>query len=150
MTYLPGSDTLPVQGRLRRGQSAPPEDRGKRAVPPDHPPSHPQAHPAVPVILLCDVAGTCVMNELVLLGCAALTFSILAGMINGLSTRRPRPRRPEKPSPVLHPLTQHRRPRVSDPRPWRALHFVGLFVGFLFATCVGLLLLRAVYRAVVD
>jgi hypothetical protein len=102
----------------------------------------------VPVILLCDVAGTCVMNELVLLGCAALTFSILAGMINGLSTRRPRPRRPEKPSPVLHRLTHHGFPRVPDPRRWRALHFVGF--GFLFATCVGLLMLRAVYRAVVD
>jgi hypothetical protein len=150
VTCLPGSDTLPVQGRLRRGQSAPPEDRGNRVAPPGRPPSHPPAHPAVPVILLCDVAGTCVMTELVLLGCAALTFSIFAGVINGLSTRRPRPRRPEKPSPALHQLTHHRRPCVSDPRPWRALHFVGLFFGFLFATCVGLLLLRAVYRAVVD
>ena len=90
------------------------------------------------------------LTTLALLGFAALTFSIFAGVINGLSTRRPRPRRPEKPSPVLHQLTHHRRPRVSDPRPWRALHFVALFVGFLFATCVGLLLLRAVYRAVVD
>ena len=90
------------------------------------------------------------LTTLVLIGFAALTFSIFAGVINGLSPRRPRPRRPEKPSPVLHPLTQHRRPRVSDPRPWRARHFVGLFVGFLLATCVGLLLLRAVYRAVVD
>ena len=89
-------------------------------------------------------------TTLVLLGFAALTFSIFAGVINGLSTRRPRPRRPEKPSPVLHPLTQHGRPRVPDVRPWRALHFVGLFFGFLLATCVGLLLLRAVYRAVVD
>jgi hypothetical protein len=119
-------------------------------VPPGRPPSHPPAHPAVPVILLCDVAGTCVMPEFVLLGCAALTFSILAGVINGLSTRRPRPRRPEKPSPVLHQLTQHGRPRASDPRPWRTLHFVALFVGFLLVTCVGLLLLRAVFHAVVD
>jgi hypothetical protein len=91
-----------------------------------------------------------VLTTLVLIGFAALTFSIFAGVINGLSIRRPRPRRPEKPSPVLHPLTQHGRPRVPDPRPWRARHFVGLFFGFLFATCVGLLLLRAVYRAVVD
>ena len=90
------------------------------------------------------------LTTLVLIGFAALTFSIFAGMINGLSTRRPRPRRPEKPSPVLHQLTQHGRPRASDPRPWRTLHFVALFVGFLLATCVGLLLLRAVYRAVVD
>ena len=104
----------------------------------------------MPVILLCDVAGTCVMPEFVLLGCAALTFSIFAGVINGLSTRRPRPKRPEKPSPVLHQLTQHGRPRASDPRPWRTLHFVALFVGFLLATCVGLLLLRAVFHAVVD
>ena len=90
------------------------------------------------------------LTTLVLLGFAALTFSIFAGMINGLSTRRPRPRRPEKPSPVLHPLPQHGRPRVPDPRPWRARHFVGLFFGFLLAMCVGLLLLRAVYRAIVD
>jgi hypothetical protein len=88
------------------------------------------------------------MTEFVLLGWAALTFSILAGVINGLSTRRPRLRLPEKPSPVLHQLTHHRRPRVSDPRPWRALHFVALFVGFLLTTWVGLLLLRAVYHAV--
>jgi hypothetical protein len=91
-----------------------------------------------------------VLTTLVLVGFAALTFSMFAGMINGLSTRRPRPRRPEKPAPVLHPLTHHGRPRVPDPHPWRALQFVGLFFGFLFATCVGLLLLRAVYRAVVD
>ena len=90
------------------------------------------------------------LTTLVLIGFAALTFSILAGVINGLSTRRRRPKRPEKPSPVLHPLTHHGRPRVPGPRPWRALHFVGLFFGFLLATCVGLLLLRAVYRAVVD
>ncbi len=90
------------------------------------------------------------LTPLVLIGFAALTFSIFAGVINGLSPRRARPRRPEKPSPVLHPLTHHGRPRVPDSRPWRARHFVGLFVGFLLATCVGLLLLRAVYRAVVD
>jgi hypothetical protein len=90
------------------------------------------------------------MTILALLCLAPLTFSILAGVINGLSARRPRQRRPEKPSPVLHPLTHHGRPRVPDARPWRALHFVGLFFGFLLATCAGLLLLRAVYRAVVD
>ena len=90
------------------------------------------------------------LTTLVLIGFAALTFSIFASVINGLATRRPRPRRPEKPSLVLHPLTQHGRPRVPDARTWRALHFVGLFFGFLLATCVGLLLLRAVYRAVVD
>jgi hypothetical protein len=91
-----------------------------------------------------------VLTTLALLGFAALTFSIFAGVINGLSTRRPRPRRLEKPSPVLHQLTHHRHPCVSDPRPWRTLHVVALFVGFLLATCVGLLLLRAVYHAVVD
>ena len=90
------------------------------------------------------------LTTLVLIGFAALTFSIFAGMINWLVTSRPRSRRPEKPSPVLHPLTHHGRPRVPGPGPWRALHFVGLFFGFLLATCVGLLLLRAVYRAVVD
>jgi hypothetical protein len=90
------------------------------------------------------------MTTLALLGFAALTFSILAGVINGLSTRRPRRRLQEKPSPVLHPLTHHGRPRGRHPRSGRALHHVGLFLGFLLATYVGLVVLRVVYRAVVD
>jgi hypothetical protein len=90
------------------------------------------------------------MTILALLCLAALTFSILAGVINGLSARRPRQRRPEKPSPVLHPLTHHGRPRFRQPRSWRAPHHVGLFLGFLLATYVGLVFLRAVYRAVID
>ena len=90
------------------------------------------------------------LTTLVLIGFAALTFSILAGVINGLSTRRRRPKRPQKPSPVLHPLTHHGRPRFRQPRSWRAPHHVGLFLGFLLATYVGLVFLRAVYRAVID
>jgi len=87
------------------------------------------------------------MTILALLCLAALTFSILAGVINGLLARRPRQRRP---SPVLHPLTHHGRPRFRQPRSWRAPHHVGLFLGFLLATYVGLVFLRAVYRAVID
>ena len=157
----PGSDTNAVPGGLRRRQSAPPEDRGDRAARAGRPHPNPPANPAVPVLRaahsqgrrevppLRDVA-TIAMTMLALLGFAALTFSILAGVINGLSTRRPRRRLQEKPSPVLHPLTHHGRPRGRHPRSWRALHHVGLFLGFLLATYVGLVVLRVVYRAVVD
>ena len=90
------------------------------------------------------------LTTLALLGFAALTFSILAGVIEGLGTRRRRRWLQRKASPVLHPLTYHGRPRFRQPRSWRAPHHVGLFLGFLLATYVGLVFLRAVYRAVID
>jgi hypothetical protein len=88
------------------------------------------------------------MTTFALLGFAALTFTILAGVINGLSARRPARRLPRKPSPVLHPLAHHGRPHVRPPRSWRPLHYLGAFLGFLLVTYIGLLLLRALHRAI--
>jgi hypothetical protein len=85
---------------------------------------------------------------LALFAVAALTFSILAGVLEGFLTRRARRRFRGKSSPVLHPLTHHGLRRVRHPRSWRALHHVGLFFGFLLVTYVGLLLLRAVHGVV--
>lgn len=88
------------------------------------------------------------MTTLALFALAALTFSILAGVIEAVLARRARRRLQGKTSPVLHPLTQHGLRRVRHPFSWRALHYVGLFVGFLLVTYVGLRLLRAVHSVV--
>jgi hypothetical protein len=84
------------------------------------------------------------VSTLALLAVAALTFSILAGVIEGLGTRRRHRRLQGKASPVLHPLTQHGLRRVRQPLARRVLHHVGLFLGFLLVTYVGLLLVRVV------
>lgn len=99
--------------------------------------------------LLRDVAVTSAMTLLALLAFAALTFSVLAGVVEGLGARRTRHRLHGRASPVLHPLTHHGLRHVRQPLSWRALHHVGLFVGFLLVTSLGLLLLRAV-RGVVT
>jgi hypothetical protein len=90
------------------------------------------------------------MTTLALFAAAALTFSILAGVIEGFLARRIRRRFQGKTSPVLHPLTRHALRRVRHPVSWRALHHVGLFFGFLLVTYVGLVVLRAVHRIVAD
>ena len=90
------------------------------------------------------------VTTLALFAVAALTFSILAGVIEGLGARRSRRRFQGKASPVLHPLTHHGLRHVRHPLSWRALHHVGLFFGFLLVTYVGLLLLRAVHSIVAS
>ena len=90
------------------------------------------------------------LSTLALFAVAALTFSILAGVIEGLGARRTRRRLQGKTSPVLHPLPHHGVRRVRHPLSGRALHHGGLFLGFLLVTYVGLLLLRAVHRAVAN
>jgi hypothetical protein len=87
---------------------------------------------------------------LALFAVAALTFTILAGVIEALTTRRPRRRVQAKPLPVLHPLTHHAPRGVRHPRPWRAHHYVGLFFAFLLVTYLGLVLLRAMHSIVAD
>lgn len=87
------------------------------------------------------------MTLLALLAVAALIFSILAGVIEGMGARRALRRLKGKALPVLHPLPQHAVVRrVRQPLYWRALHHVGLFFGFLAVTYVGLLALRLAYR----
>jgi hypothetical protein len=88
------------------------------------------------------------MTLLALLLVAALTFSVLAGVVEGLGARRARRRLAEKPSPILHPLTRHGLRRVRHPLSWRVLHHVGLFAGFLVVTSVALLFVRAVRNAI--
>jgi len=84
------------------------------------------------------------MTTLALFAAAALTFSILAGVIEGFWGRRIRRRFQGKALPLLHPLTHHGPRRVRQPLSWRALHHIGLFFGFLLVTYLGLLLLRIV------
>lgn len=88
------------------------------------------------------------VTTLALFAVAALTFSVLAGVIEALLGRRARRRFQGKALPVLHPLTHHGVRRIPHPLSWRALHHVGLFFGFLLVTYVGLLLLRVVHRVV--
>jgi len=86
------------------------------------------------------------MTTLALFAPAAVTFSILAGVIEGFCGRRVRRRFQGKALLVLHPLTHHGVCRVRQPLSWRALHHVGLFFGFLLVTYLGLLLLRTSRR----
>jgi hypothetical protein len=88
------------------------------------------------------------MTTLTLVAVAALTFSILAGVIEWCLARRTRRRIQGKALPVLHPLTHHGLRHVRRPLSGRALHLGGLFFGFLVVTYVGLLVLKAA-RAVV-
>jgi hypothetical protein len=84
------------------------------------------------------------MRTLVLLSCAALAFSVLTGVLGVALDRRVRRRLLEKGAIILHPLTRHGFRRASSPLFGQALYYVELFAGFLIATLVGMLLLRAV------
>ena len=84
------------------------------------------------------------MRTLILLSCAALAFSVLTGVLGVALDRRVRRRFREKGAILLHPLTRHGLRRVSSPLFGQALYYVELFAGFLIATLVGMLLLRAV------
>jgi hypothetical protein len=98
----------------------------------------------------CAARAGLAMTTLALFAVAALAFSILAGVIEGVLGRRAQRRLQGKAAPVLHPLTHHGLRRVPHSLSWRALHHVGLFFGFLLVTYVGLLLLTAVHRAVFN
>jgi len=86
------------------------------------------------------------MRTLTLFAFAALAFTIFVGVIEVVWTRRAQGRFLEetKTSTVLHPLTRHRLRRLRDPLSWRVLHHVKLFLAFLLATYVGMLLLKTV------
>lgn len=89
------------------------------------------------------------LSTLALFAVAALAFSILAGVIEGIGARRARRRFQRKTSPVLHPLPHHGvARRVRQPLSWRAVHHVGLFFGFLLVTYIGLLTLRVAHGVV--
>ena len=83
------------------------------------------------------------MTVLALLAVAALVFSILAGVMEGMVARRARRRFQRRSLPALHPFPHHGVVRrVREPLYWRALHHIGLFLGFLAVTYVGVLALR--------
>jgi len=88
------------------------------------------------------------MTTFALFAVAALTFSVLAGVMEGFLARQARRRFHQRPSPVLHPLTQHGIRGLRHSRSGRALHYLKLFLGFLLVTYVGLVLLRTVHRIV--
>ena len=90
------------------------------------------------------------MTTLALFAAAAVTFSVLAGVIERFWARRIRRRSQGKAWPVLHPLTHHGLRRVRHPLAGRARHHLGLFLGFLLVTYAGLLFLRAVHRVVAS
>lgn len=90
------------------------------------------------------------MRMMVLFAVAALTFTILAGVMEAFTARRPRRRVQAKPSPMLYPLTHHGPRGIRHPRSWRARHYVGLFFAFLLVTYLGLVLLRAMHSIVAD
>ena len=82
----------------------------------------------------------------VLMGVAALTFSVLAGVMEGRGARRAQQRLLAKTSTVLHPLPRHGYRRIRSSIPDRALHHVGLFVGFIAITYAVVILLRLLWR----
>jgi hypothetical protein len=98
---------------------------------------------------LSDEPGLAMMT-LALFAVAALTFSVLTGVIEGFLARRARRRFQAKASPLLHPLTHHGPRRVRKPHSWLALHHIGLFFAFFLVTYVGVLLLRALHSVVAD
>lgn len=90
------------------------------------------------------------MLTLALLTAAALVFSVLAGVLDGMRSRRVERRLQRKEWPALHPLTQHEfrrpRPRIGG----RVLRHAALFLGFLVASYVGLLVLKAARHVLAD
>lgn len=85
------------------------------------------------------------MGILALFVIAALAFSILAGVIESRGAREARRRLLARSSIMLHPLARHPLPRIRYSRSRRALHHGGLFIGFLLATYLGMLVLKAVH-----
>jgi hypothetical protein len=86
------------------------------------------------------------MRTFALLVLAAIAFSLLAGVLELSLARQARRRWLEKSSLLLHPLTRHGFPRLRSSAARRGLHHVELFLGFLVATYVGLVLLKTVHR----
>jgi hypothetical protein len=83
----------------------------------------------------------------VLMGVAALVFSILAGVMEGRGARRAHQKVLARTSIVLHPLPLHGYRRVRSSIPGRILHHGGLFIGFLAIAYAVTILLRLLWRA---
>jgi hypothetical protein len=82
----------------------------------------------------------------ILLGVAALTFSVLVGVMEGRRARRAQRRLLARTSIVLHPLPMHGYRRIPVPVAGRVFHYMGLFLGFLAGAYVVAILLRLLWR----
>lgn len=85
------------------------------------------------------------MVSMVLFVLAAVAFGVLAGVIEYRWARQARRRLLHAPSPVLHPLQQHRLARLRPVTGRRALCHVVLFLGFLVVSYLGVTLVQALY-----
>ena len=85
------------------------------------------------------------MGTLALLIVAALAYSLLAGVMEVAGARRARRRLLDRDAPVLHPLSQHRLPRLRYWSTGRAIHHVALFAAFLTTVYFAMTLLKALH-----
>ena len=90
------------------------------------------------------------MGLWVLMGVAALVFSILAGVMEGRGARRAQQKLLARTSIVLHPLPLHGYRRLRSSVPSRVLHHSGLFIGFLAIAYAMTILLRLLWRVLVH
>ena len=89
------------------------------------------------------------METGVLLVLGALAFTVLVGGIELWLARHSRRELARRASVPLHPLSRREEmPRLRSSSTRRRLRYVGLFVGFLIVTYVGLVLLKIVYSVV--
>lgn len=86
----------------------------------------------------------------VLMGVAAVIFSLLAGVMEGRGARRAQQRVLARTSTVLHPLPLHGYRRIRSAMPGRILHHGGLFIAFLAIAYAATILLRLLWRALIH
>jgi hypothetical protein len=71
-------------------------------------------------------------------------------LLEGQGARRAQQRLLAKTSPVLHPLPEHDDHRLRSSPAGRVAHYLGFFLGFLGFAYVSLIILRALWRALVH
>lgn len=86
----------------------------------------------------------------VLMGVAALVFSVLAGVMEGRGARRAQQRILARTSTVLHPLPLHGYRRLRSSVSGRIVHHGGLFIGFLAIAYAVTILLQLLWRALIH
>jgi len=81
----------------------------------------------------------------VLMGVAALVYSVLTGLMEGRGARRAQQRILARTSTLLHPLPRHGYRRLHASISGRALHHMVLFIGFLVVAYAVAVLLRLLW-----
>lgn len=84
------------------------------------------------------------MDQLALLVLAAVTFSLLAGILESRHARRARRRLLQRSPIPLHPLTHHPLRTIRESHTGRMLHYAALFLGFLIVVYGAVLLVRTI------